>query len=108
MPDISYSFCEVYSALYQIPVETIALTDGLWLSVRDYERSAGQAVAGVVIANPNAPTGICVAGLQPGTGPSGRRAIKISASITPNLLQLSVQVTVYFIAIHAYTVWAGT
>jgi len=58
MPDISYSFYKVYCALYGIAVETVALTDELRLNVQDYVRAPAQPVAGVVIANPNAPTGI--------------------------------------------------
>ncbi len=58
MPDISYSFYQVYCTLYGIEVHTVPLTDELRLRVTDYARTAAQAVAGVVIANPNAPTGI--------------------------------------------------
>ncbi len=58
MPDISYSFYKVYCVLYNIPVETVPLTPELRLDVSAYARAEGQAVAGVVIANPNAPTGI--------------------------------------------------
>ena len=58
MPDISYSFYKVYCGLYGIPVETVPLTPEMRLDVAAYARSDGQAVAGVVIANPNAPTGI--------------------------------------------------
>lgn len=58
MPDISYSFYKVFCGLYDIPVETVPLTDGFRLDVAAYARDAGAEVAGVVIANPNAPTGI--------------------------------------------------
>lgn len=58
MPDISYSFYKVYCGLYGIPVETVPLTDTLQLDVAPYARADSSAVAGVVIANPNAPTGV--------------------------------------------------
>ena len=58
MPDISYSFYKVYCGLYGIPVETVPLTDTLQLDVATYARADSSAVAGVVIANPNAPTGV--------------------------------------------------
>ncbi len=58
MPDISYSFYKVYCGLYGIAVQTVPLRDDLSLNVADYAGVAGQSVSGVVIANPNAPTGI--------------------------------------------------
>ena len=58
MPDISYSFYKVYCGLYSIAVRPVPLREGLQLNVADYACAADQAVAGVVIANPNAPTGI--------------------------------------------------
>jgi len=58
MPDISYSFYKVYCGLYNIPVETVPLTPEMRLDVQAYARADGGSVAGVVIANPNAPTGI--------------------------------------------------
>ena len=58
MPDISYSFYKVYCALYDIPVEQVPLTPEMGLDVSAYARAEGASVAGVVIANPNAPTGI--------------------------------------------------
>jgi histidinol-phosphate aminotransferase len=57
MPDVSYSFYKVYCGLYSITVQTIPLTDDLSLKVSDYAVAPAQSVAGVVIANPNAPTG---------------------------------------------------
>lgn len=54
MPDISYSFYQVYCQLYGIRARTVALDAGLQIQVRDY---AGLPAGGVVIANPNAPTG---------------------------------------------------
>ncbi len=60
MPDISYSFYKVYCGLYSIAAQTVPLTENLRLNVADYACADGQRVAGVVIANPNAPTGICL------------------------------------------------
>ena len=58
MPDISYSFYKVYCGLYSIAARTVPLREGLQLNVADYACTEDQAVAGVVIANPNAPTGV--------------------------------------------------
>ncbi|MBK1683483.1 histidinol-phosphate transaminase [Rhodoferax fermentans] len=58
MPDISYSFYQVYCRLYGISAQTVPLREGLRLAVADYGLAPGQSVAGVVVANPNAPTGI--------------------------------------------------
>jgi histidinol-phosphate aminotransferase len=52
-PDITYSFYPVYCGLYDIAYETVALDDELCICVDDYRRPNG----GIVIANPNAPTG---------------------------------------------------
>ncbi len=53
-PDITYSFYDVWANLYQIPYETIPLDENLRIHVEDYNRENG----GIVIANPNAPTGL--------------------------------------------------
>lgn len=58
MPDISYSFYKVYCQLYGITVEAVPLRDDMRLVVGDYEGRDAAGVAGVVIANPNAPTGM--------------------------------------------------
>lgn len=52
-PDISYSFYPVYAGLYQIPMRVIPLDADFCIDPADYTGPAG----GVVIANPNAPTG---------------------------------------------------
>ena len=57
LPDISYSFYEVYCGLYGIPMDIVPLADGLALDVYAFARDASAPVAGVVVANPNAPTG---------------------------------------------------
>jgi histidinol-phosphate aminotransferase len=58
MPDISYSFYQVYCRLYDIPVDSVPLTQEMSVDVTGYARADGCSVAGVVIANPNAPTGM--------------------------------------------------
>jgi histidinol-phosphate aminotransferase len=58
MPDISYSFYKVYCGLYGIPVQTVPLTDDMRVDVAAYACADDLSVAGVVIANPNAPTGV--------------------------------------------------
>ena len=52
-PDITYSFYDVWADLYGIPYETKALDDDFNIITQDYLCDNG----GVVIANPNAPTG---------------------------------------------------
>ena len=55
IPDISYSFYPVYCGLYQIEYTAVALGERFEIRVDDYV-GAGPC-GGVVIANPNAPTG---------------------------------------------------
>lgn len=57
MPDVSYSFYRVYCQLYGIVAQQVPLDAALELQVAEY---AGRAAGGVVIANPNAPTGIAL------------------------------------------------
>ena len=52
-PDITYSFYPVYCGLYGIDYRTVPLDDNFALRVADYAQPNG----GIVIANPNAPTG---------------------------------------------------
>jgi histidinol-phosphate aminotransferase len=52
-PDITYSFYPVYCGLYHIEFERIPLTSSYQIDLNDYLRPNG----GVIIANPNAPTG---------------------------------------------------
>jgi histidinol-phosphate aminotransferase len=56
MPDISYSFYPVYCGLYEIDRELIPLGERFEIRVDDYVARAGEA-GGIIIANPNAPTG---------------------------------------------------
>lgn len=53
-PDITYSFYDVWAELFQIPYERPALDEHFDLIPEDYYKENG----GVVIANPNAPTGV--------------------------------------------------
>jgi len=54
MPDVSYSFYAVYCRLYGITAQTVPLNDAMQIDVDGY---ALPGAGGVVIANPNAPTG---------------------------------------------------
>ena len=53
-PDISYSFYPVYANLWDNPFRTIPLSDDFSIKCDDYKNPSG----GVVIPNPNAPTGM--------------------------------------------------
>lgn len=53
-PDITYSFYEVWADVYRIPYEKKPLDENFRIKASDYYGENG----GVVIANPNAPTGI--------------------------------------------------
>ncbi len=52
-PDVTYSFYPVYCRLYGIPWREVPLTPEYRIDVTDYRGEIG----GIVIANPNAPTG---------------------------------------------------
>jgi histidinol-phosphate aminotransferase len=56
-PDVTYSFYPVWAQLFGVAYETVPLDDGMRVRVEDYRREAGS----IVIANPNAPTGIALA-----------------------------------------------
>lgn len=53
-PDITYSFYDVWADVYRIPYETIPLDEEFHIVKADYMRPNG----GIVLANPNAPTGV--------------------------------------------------
>ena len=53
-PDITYSFYDVWAEMYRIPYRTVPLTADFRIDPADYTVENG----GIVIANPNAPTGI--------------------------------------------------
>ncbi len=55
-PDISYGFYQVYGDLYSIPYEKIPLKEDFSIDYRDYCGCNKM----VVIANPNAPTGMSI------------------------------------------------
>ena len=59
-PDVTYGFYPVYCALYGIEFETIPLDDEFQVHIMDYIRPNG----GIVLANPNAPTGIALSRSQ--------------------------------------------
>ena len=53
-PDITYSFYDVWADLYRIPYECQVLDEKFEIKKEDYCKENG----GIVIANPNAPTGV--------------------------------------------------
>lgn len=55
-PDISYSFYPVYCALYGIEPQPVPLDEAFRVRVADYRRGNG----GIVLPNPNAPTGVAL------------------------------------------------
>ncbi len=54
--DITYSFYEVWAEYVGFPKELIPVKDDLSIDINDYRRENG----GIVIANPNAPTGLAL------------------------------------------------
>ena len=59
-PDVTYSFYPVWAQLLGIAHETVPLDGGMRVRVEDYRRVAGS----IVIANPNAPTGVALPGAE--------------------------------------------
>src|SRR5437879_167811 len=55
-PDVTYSFYPVWAQLFGLACEAVPLDDEMRVRVEDYRREAGS----IVIANPNAPTGIAL------------------------------------------------
>ncbi|MBN9091278.1 MAG: histidinol-phosphate transaminase [Reyranella sp.] len=55
-PDVTYSFYPVWARLFGLACETVPLDGQMRLRIEDYRREAGS----IVIANPNAPTGIAL------------------------------------------------
>ncbi|MDR1986100.1 MAG: histidinol-phosphate transaminase [Treponema sp.] len=52
-PDITYSFYPVYAQFWDIPFTLVPLAEDFSINIEDYKQASG----GVVIPNPNAPTG---------------------------------------------------
>lgn len=59
MPDISYSFYKTYCKLFDIPAQLAPLAEDFSIRPEDYLNLA-QRPAGIIFANPNAPTGIAL------------------------------------------------
>ncbi|RZL68224.1 MAG: histidinol-phosphate transaminase [Variovorax sp.] len=57
-PDITYSFYKVYAQLYGIECALQPVDEGLRIDVDALAARARQGCGGIVLANPNAPTGI--------------------------------------------------
>lgn len=55
-PDVTYSFYPVWAQLFGLACETVPLDEGMRVRIEDYRRDAGS----IVIANPNAPTGVAL------------------------------------------------
>jgi len=59
-PDVSYSFYPTYCTLYALPFRQVPLDAAFRIRPEDYAGGDSGPCAGVVIANPNAPTGIAL------------------------------------------------
>ncbi len=55
-PDITYSFYPVYCRLFGIPYRAVPVDEKFRIHIEDYAGDSG----GIIIANPNAPTGIAL------------------------------------------------
>ncbi|MBB5191380.1 histidinol-phosphate aminotransferase [Silvimonas terrae] len=55
-PDISYSFYPVYCGLYGVTSKQVPLDENMRINLADYNQDCGA----IIIANPNAPTGIAL------------------------------------------------
>jgi len=55
-PDVTYSFYPVYCALYDIQYQTVPLDEDFQVNIEEYAQPNG----GIVLANPNAPTGSAI------------------------------------------------
>jgi histidinol-phosphate aminotransferase len=56
-PDITYSFYPVWAKLYRVSAKTVPLDENMRINVDDYRGAAGGAI---ILANPNAPTGVAL------------------------------------------------
>jgi histidinol-phosphate aminotransferase len=59
-PDITYSFYPVYCGLFDIAYETVPLDEKMRVQIADYRRGCGA----IILANPNAPTGVALSRAQ--------------------------------------------
>jgi histidinol-phosphate aminotransferase len=59
-PDITYSFYPVYCRMFDIVFQTVPLDAAMAVRIADYRRPAGA----IILANPNAPTGIALPAAQ--------------------------------------------
>lgn len=55
-PDVTYSFYPVYCGLYNLPFTAVPLDADMRVRIADYD----QPCSGIILANPNAPTGIAL------------------------------------------------
>lgn len=55
-PDVTYSFYPVYADMFGVPYQLVELDEDFRLAADSFDGGRG----GIVLANPNAPTGICV------------------------------------------------
>lgn len=60
MPDITYSFYKTYCRLFDVPVELQPLANDFSIDAADYTCKRNVLPAGIIFANPNAPTGIAM------------------------------------------------
>lgn len=56
-PDVTYSFYPVWAKLFGVDLQTVPLDAAMGVRITDYRRPAGA----IILANPNAPTGIALA-----------------------------------------------
>ena len=56
-PDVTYSFYPVWAQLFGVDLQTVPLDGAMEVRAADYRRPAGA----IILANPNAPTGIALA-----------------------------------------------
>jgi len=56
-PDVTYSFYKTYCRFYDIDPHYVPLDDNLRIRPADYHQAQAQGAAGIIFANPNAPTG---------------------------------------------------
>ncbi|MFA7578981.1 histidinol-phosphate transaminase [Castellaniella sp.] len=60
LPDISYGFYPTWCRLYGVPAHPMALADDFSVQVADYVREVEVEPCGILLANPNAPTGLAL------------------------------------------------